>query len=85
MGAHEIVGALVRRLVADGREFRSLSPAEWRAASECFDPDVVAWVTPQASVAAKKTPQSTAPAAVRAALAEVDAWLAVLPLENKLC
>ena len=83
--AHEIVGALVRRLVADGREFRSLSPAEWRAASECFDPDVVAWVTPQASVAAKKTPQSTAPAAVRAALAEVDAWLAVLPLENKLC
>ena len=61
--AHEIVGALVRKLVADGRDFESLSVAEWRAASDHFEPDVVARVTPGVSVAAKRTPQSTAPGA----------------------
>jgi argininosuccinate lyase len=74
--AHEIVGALVRKLVAEGREFGSLGPEEWRAASELFGPDVAARVTPLASVAAKRTPQSTAPAAVHAALAELEGWLA---------
>ena len=38
--AHEVVGALVRKLVAEKREFDSLSLAEWRAASELFDEDV---------------------------------------------
>ena len=71
--AHEIVGALVRKLVAEGRDFESLSLEEWRAASDRFDADVVERVTPRASVAAKRTPQSTAPAAVAAALAEVRA------------
>jgi argininosuccinate lyase len=74
--AHEIVGALVRRLVAEGRPLESLSAAEWRAASEHFDPDVVERVRPQASVAAKRTPQSTAPAEVAARLADVKAWAA---------
>jgi argininosuccinate lyase len=73
--AHEIVGALVRKLVADQREFASLSLAEWRAASELFEADVVDRVTPQASVAAKRTPQSTSPTAVHAALAETERWL----------
>ena len=44
--AHEIVGALVRKLVAEQRDFESLSLDEWRAASELFEPDVVARVTP---------------------------------------
>ena len=35
--AHEIVGALVRRLVAEKREFGSLSLEEWRAASDLFE------------------------------------------------
>ena len=73
--AHEIVGALVRKLVADGRDFASLSPAEWRGASEHFGNDVVERVTPGVSVAAKRTPQSTAPGAVAARLAEVRQWL----------
>jgi len=73
--AHEIVGALVRKLVAEGREFGSLTQDEWRAASALFDADVTDRVTPEASVAAKRTPQSTQPAAVRASLAEVEAWL----------
>ena len=80
--AHEIVGALVRKLVADGRDFASLSLAEWRAASDRFDGDVVERVTPGMSVAAKRTPQSTAPAAVDARLADVRQWLDGL---GKLC
>jgi argininosuccinate lyase len=74
--AHEIVGALVRKLVAERRDFGSLEPAEWRAASELFEDDIVDYVTPAASIAAKRTPQSTAPSAVRAALAESEGWLA---------
>jgi argininosuccinate lyase len=73
--AHEIVGALVRKLVAESRDFESLSVAEWRAASDHFEPDVVARVTPSVSVAAKRTPQSTAPGAVHVKLAEVREWL----------
>jgi argininosuccinate lyase len=74
--AHEIVGALVRMLAASGRDFDSLSPAEWRAASELFGDDIVARITPRASVEAKRTPQSTAPAAVRRSLDDVTAWVA---------
>ena len=74
--AHEIVGGLVRKLVAEGREFGSLSLDEWRAASDLFDADVVARVTARASVGAKRTPQSTSPRAVAAALGEVRQWLA---------
>ena len=73
--AHEVTGALVRKLVAEGREFDSLSAAEWRAASDLFGADIGEYITSQASVAAKRTPQSTAPAAVAASLADVQAWL----------
>jgi argininosuccinate lyase len=73
--AHEIVGALVRKLVAERREFGSLNVEEWRAASELFDPDIVDRVTPRVSVAAKRTPQSTAPEAVKDALAGLEEWL----------
>ncbi len=73
--AHEVVGALVRKLIAENRDFETLSLAEWRAASELCDPDVVARVTPAVSVQAKRTPQSTAPGAVSARLADIGAWL----------
>jgi argininosuccinate lyase len=73
--AHEIVGGLVRKLVAEGREFGSLSLADWRHASDRFDADIVSKVTARASVGAKRTPQSTAPKAVEQALAEVRRWL----------
>src|SRR5205823_4789771 len=74
--AHEIVGALVRKLVAEGREFTSLTLSEWREACDRFDADVLQRVTPQASVAAKRTPQSTSPQAVHDALTDVQEWLA---------
>jgi len=74
--AHEIVGGLVRQLLAERRDFSSLTIEEWRRASDLFDADVVERVTARASIEAKRTPQSTGPAAVTAALADVKAWLA---------
>ncbi|MEO7156377.1 MAG: argininosuccinate lyase, partial [Vicinamibacterales bacterium] len=74
--AHEVVGAMVRRLLAEKRDFESLSIAEWRQFSELFGYDVKEHVTAAASVRVRKTPQSTNPDAVRAALAETRAWLA---------
>jgi argininosuccinate lyase len=73
--AHEIVGGLVRKLVAEQRDFPSLSMEEWRAASERFDADIRDRMTPAVSVSAKLTPQSTAPSAVRNRLAAVRKWL----------
>jgi argininosuccinate lyase len=74
--AHEIVGGMVRELLAEERSFESLTPAEWRRFSDVFGDDVHRSITPEASVAARRTPQSTAPGAVRAALAETREWLA---------
>ena len=73
--AHEIVGAMVRTLLAAGRDFSDLSREEWRAASEAFGDDAPEAATARASVGAKRTPQSTQPEAVRAAIAESRQWL----------
>jgi argininosuccinate lyase len=73
--AHEVVGGMVRELLREGRDFASLSTAEWRRHSELFDETVRTAITPEASVQARKTPQSTHPDAVAAALKEVFAWL----------
>ena len=73
--AHEIVGGLVRTLAAARRDFSSLTLAEWRAASEHFGADIAERITPRISVAARRTPQSTAPEAVAAQLAEVERWV----------
>jgi argininosuccinate lyase len=74
--AHEVIGKMVRELLAAGRDFDDLSPAEWRAYSELFGDDVREAVSALASVKARRTPQSTNPDAVKAALAETRAWLA---------
>ncbi|HEY0874499.1 MAG TPA: argininosuccinate lyase [Vicinamibacterales bacterium] len=73
--AHEVVGSLVRKLVREGRSFESLSADEWHAHSDLFGPDVVEWVTPASSVARKRTPQSTHPDMVAAALADARRWV----------
>jgi hypothetical protein len=54
----------------------SLSLDEWRAHSPLFDADVRDAITPAASVGRKRTPQSTHPDAVAAALAELRGWIA---------
>jgi argininosuccinate lyase len=74
--SHEVVGAMVRRLLAEGRDFESLSIAEWKKSHALFGDDVKQHVTAAASVRARKTPQSTHPDAVQAAIAETRAWLA---------
>ena len=77
--AHEVTGLMVRRLIAQGRDFSALTLDEWRAENELFDERILGVVTPNASVAARRTPQSTNPAAVASALTDVRAWLAGLP------
>jgi argininosuccinate lyase len=76
--AHEVVGGIVRQLVAEGRDFASLTLPEWHRHSKFFDDSVQNVVTPEASVRSRKTPQSTHPKAVAAALAEVNGWLRVV-------
>jgi argininosuccinate lyase len=73
--AHEVVGAMVRRLLAEGRDFSSMTMAEWREASELFGDDAPRAATALASVQARRTPQSTNPEAVRAALEDCRGWV----------
>jgi argininosuccinate lyase len=73
--AHEVVAALVRKLHAENRAFGSLSREEWRAASDLFGADISDRITPRASIAAKRTPQSTSPASVGMVLADTAQWL----------
>ncbi|MBY0497607.1 MAG: argininosuccinate lyase [Cyanobacteria bacterium] len=74
--SHEVVGGMVRRLLSQQRDFESLSIDEWRAASQLFGDDVKQHVTAAASVRVRKTPQSTHPGAVSAALHDLRGWLA---------
>jgi len=73
--AHEIVGGLVRQLVEHGRSFDALSLEEWRSHSPLFEADVRAAITPAASIARKRTPQSTRPESVASALTELRRWI----------
>jgi argininosuccinate lyase len=74
--AHEVVGAMVRRLLAEKRDFEALSLDEWRQSSQLFGDDVKQHVTAAASVRVRKTPQSTHPDAVQASLKALRGWLA---------
>jgi argininosuccinate lyase len=73
--AHEVVGAMVRRLIAEGRDFSDLSMAEWREASDMFGEDAPHAATALASIRARRTPQSTHPEAVAAALEDCRQWI----------
>jgi argininosuccinate lyase len=73
--AHEVVGGIVRQLLAERRDFGTLTLPEWQRHSPLFDESVRSVIDPDASVRARKTPQSTQPEAVAAALADVNGWL----------
>ena len=77
--AHEVTGRIVRDLHGAGKDFSALSLADWQQYHDLFDARVFAAITPEAAVAARKTPQSTNPAAVAAALEETRRWLASGP------
>ena len=73
--AHEVVGGIVRDLVELGRDFETLTVDEWQAYHELFGEDVATQITGRGSVEARRTPQSTNPDAVSAALAEHQVWV----------
>jgi argininosuccinate lyase len=73
--AHEVTGRIVRDLDASGRDFSSLTLDDWRKYHDLFEAGVLKAITPEAAVAARKTPQSTNPAAVATALDETRRWL----------
>jgi argininosuccinate lyase len=72
--AHEVSGRIARDLHEAGKDFSALGLPEWRAYHDAFDASVFAAITPDAAVAARKTPQSTNPQAVAHALDDVRAW-----------
>jgi argininosuccinate lyase len=72
--AHEVVAGMVRTMLDRGQAFEAMTLRDWRAFSELFGEDVLE-VTARRSVEARRTPQSTAPAAVAAALDEARTWL----------
>lgn len=72
--AHEIVGGLVRRLLQEGRTFDGLSVDQWAAVHPAFAGEMAAVIAPESSVRARRTPQSTHPDAVAAAVEELRAW-----------
>jgi argininosuccinate lyase len=72
--AHEVVAGMVRSLIERDLSFAALTLEDWRAYSELFGEDVLE-VTARRSVEARKTPQSTSPAAVADALDDARAWL----------
>jgi argininosuccinate lyase len=72
--AHEVVAGMVRSLIERESSFAALTLQDWRQYSELFGEDVLE-VTARRSVEARKTPQSTSPAAVSAALDDARDWL----------
>ncbi|MCC7043786.1 MAG: argininosuccinate lyase [Acidobacteria bacterium] len=74
--AHEVSGRISRELYAAGRDFSSLSLADWQQYHALFDAEIFKAITPEAAVEARRTPQSTNPAQVAAALARMRQWLA---------
>ena len=80
--AHEIVGALVRRLVREGRSFEDLTRRRMAgalAALRCGRP--AGGHGRRHRSAKKRTPQSTHPDAVAKALAELQSWLKAIASE----
>jgi argininosuccinate lyase len=81
--AHEVSGKIARDLYEAGRDYSGMTLDGWRRYSELFGEDIFQAVTPEAAVAARLTPQSTNPAAVAGALADVQQWLALTSKETR--
>jgi argininosuccinate lyase len=72
--AHEVVAGMVRSLIERNQTFDALTLEDWRSYSELFGEDVLE-VTARRSVEARRTPQSTSPEAVSAAIDEAWGWV----------
>ena len=78
--AHEVVGAMVRQLLADGRDIEALTLAEWQAFSPLFADDVQG-ARDGAGLGARPAGRRSPPTRTRSAarLAELRAWLGRRP------
>ena len=76
--AHEVSGKIARDLYEAGRDYSTLKLDDWRQYSDLFDEKIFEAVTPEAAVAARLTPQSTNPKAVKSALADMQQWLGLV-------
>jgi argininosuccinate lyase len=77
--AHEVSGRMARDLYEAGRDFSTLTLADWQQYHPLFDDRIFQAMTPEAAVAARLTPQSTNPASVATALGRLQEWLASRP------
>ena len=73
--AHEVVGGLVGRLLAEGQDFKCAYPRGITGRESLVRQRCHRAISALASVEARRTPQSTNPAAVRASLEECRQWL----------
>jgi argininosuccinate lyase len=76
--AHDIVGKVLRAAEERKISIRELPLAQWKEFSPLFDDNVNAALTLEAALDRRAVPGGTAPAAVRAALADFAARLATL-------
>jgi argininosuccinate lyase len=76
--AHDIVGKVLRAAEERKISIRELPLAQWKEFSPLFDDNVNAALTLEAALDRRAVPGGTAPAAVRAALADFTARLATL-------
>lgn len=73
--AHGVVGSLVRESEERGVELASLPQTSFRAAHSVFGPDVVDWLSPDASTARRNVQGGTGPDAVSAQIIAARASL----------
>ena len=76
--AHEIVGKVLRAAEHDGKSIRELPLERLKEFSPAFGRDLASVLTVEAALARRSAPGGTAPGAVRAALADLQARVAIL-------
>jgi argininosuccinate lyase len=76
--AHEIVGKVLRAADAEGKSIREMPLERLKEFSPVFGRDLGSVLTVEAALARRSVPGGTAPAAVRAALADFKARLTKL-------
>ena len=80
--AHEIVGQIIREAERHGHSWAALPLGKLKSFSPLFEEDLHAALTVEAALARRSVPGGTAPAAVRAAIAECRARLGAVEVAS---
>lgn len=80
--AHEIVGQIIREAERRGHSWAALPLGKLKSFSPLFEEDLHAALTVEAALARRSVPGGTAPAAVRAAIAECRARLGAVEVAS---